>query len=93
MGKLKTRALSWRYAYAAKLGRQVTQQEIAAAINEDRRQVARVENNDMQRAPMDVLAKLSAFYHEQGIDTGVVLEFDPNGQRGLDLVPLSVGTG
>jgi transcriptional regulator with XRE-family HTH domain len=81
MGKLKTRALSWRYAYAAKLGRQVTQQEIADAIQEDRRQVARVENNDMQRAPMDVLRKLSAFYHEQGIDTSIVMEYDPNGQR------------
>jgi hypothetical protein len=85
MGKLKTRALSWRYAYAAKLGRSVTQQEIAEAIQEDRRQVAKVENNDMRRAPMDVLMKLSAFYHERGIDTSIVLEFDPNGRLAPNL--------
>ncbi len=85
-GKVLSRARQWRLEYQAKVGKSVSIREVAEVIGEDRRAVMRIENNDVQRADMDVLTKLSAFYHEAGVDTRIVMEYDPNAIRRLDLV-------
>ena len=85
-GKVLSRARQWRMEYQAKKGHSVSIREVAEAIGEDRRAVMRIENNDVQRADMDVLTKLSAFYYEAGVDTRIVMEYDPNAIRRLDLV-------
>jgi len=91
-GKVLSRARQWRLEYQVKIGQSVSIREVAEAIGEDRRAVMRIENNDVQRADMDVLTKLSAFYHEAGVDTRIVMEYDPNGIQASSLTP-AFGTG
>lgn len=81
MGKVRSRARQWRLDYAAKIGRSVSIREIADAIGVDRRVVMNLEDSeDMERPNMDAFKKLCDFYHQAGIDTRVMLEYDPNGR-------------
>lgn len=85
MGKIVSRARQLRLEYQAKVGRPVPIHEVAEAIGVDRRVVMKIERNEMQRIDADVLQRLAAFYHEQGIDAKRIIEYDPNGIRGLEL--------
>lgn len=86
MAKVISHARQLRYAYQAKLGRPVTIEEVATAIGEDRRTVMKVERNEWKEIRKEVVEKLGAFYHAQGIDARSIIEFDPNGQQTPELV-------
>jgi transcriptional regulator with XRE-family HTH domain len=85
MGKMKSRARQLRLDLASKLGRTVSTREVAEAIDVDRRVVMKIESNEMERPDLEIMAKLATFYHDQGLDARHIVEYDPNGQRGLDL--------
>jgi hypothetical protein len=88
MGKVLSRARQWRLEYAAKIGRSVSIREVAEAIGEDRRVVMNLEDSeDMERPNMGAFKKLCDFYHQAGIDTRVILEYDPNGRLAPNLSP------
>jgi hypothetical protein len=45
----------------------------------------KIETNEVERADFDTMAKLAAFYHGHGLDARHIVEYDPNGQQGLEL--------
>lgn len=86
MGKIVSKARQLRLDLSAKLGRTVTAKEVAAAIGYDQRSVLKIENGDVERVDLDVLGKMSAYYHEQGLDARHILEYDPEKNLTPDLV-------
>jgi DNA-binding Xre family transcriptional regulator len=71
------------------IGRRVPLVEVAEKTGIDRKTLARMEQDEeIERIDTGVLKKLCAFY---GVGVGEVLEYDPNGQRGLELAPMGVG--
>ena len=81
MSKIVSHARQLRLEYAAKLGRAVSIREVAERIGVDRRVVMKIESGDMQRVDTATLERLAALYHEAGIDSRHILEYDPDGQR------------
>lgn len=87
--KVSSKARRVRLAYAASLGRSVPLSEVAEKAGVDRMSLTRLERGETERFDGEMLAKLCSYY---GVGVGDLLEYDPNGQRGLDLVPLAMGT-
>ncbi|HEU4323339.1 MAG TPA: hypothetical protein VFS21_09345 [Roseiflexaceae bacterium] len=85
-GKIVSRARQLRLDLSAKLGRTVTAKEVAAAIGYDQRVVLKIENDDAERVDLTILAKLSSYYHQHGLDARHVLEYEPEKNLKPDLV-------
>ncbi len=79
--KFISRARKLRFELQAKLGRQVTIEEVAGAIGVHRRVVMKFERNEMQRIDRNVIEGLAAYYHSQGIDATHLFEIDLTGIR------------
>ncbi len=87
MGKIVSRARQLRMDLASKLGRPVSITEVAEAIGYDRRSVMKIESGNIERVDLDVLAKLSAYYHQHGLEGARhVLEYEPEKNLKPDLV-------
>ncbi len=78
MTKIVSRARQVRLNYQAKIGREVTIQEVAEKTGLDRKAIARLESNRTERYDADVLRKLCAFY---GVGIGDLLEFKEEDRR------------
>ncbi len=78
MGKIVSRARQVRLNHQAKLGREVTIQEVADKTGLDRKAIARLENNRTERYDADVLAKLCAFY---GVNVSELLDYTNENRR------------
>lgn len=81
MGKFTSRARQLRLEYATRVGRDVPLQEVADAIEVDRRSLAKIERGAIQRPNMEILEKLAAFYTKAGLDARNILEYNPEGIR------------
>jgi putative transcriptional regulator len=91
MAKIKSKVFQLRKEYELKAGRRVPLIEVAEKTGIDRKTLARMEQDEeIERMDMGVLKRLCAFY---GVGVGDILEYDPNGQRGLDLAPLAMSPG
>ncbi len=91
MAKIKSKVFQLRKGYELKVGRRVPLIEVAEKTGIDRKTLARMEQDEeIERMDMGVLKRLCAFYE---VGVGDVLEYDPNGQRGLDLAPLAMSPG
>lgn len=62
-----------RFAQQAKLGRQVTVQEVADAIGISRERLTQIELGRMREIDTETLAKLCRFY---GVGVGDILEYE-----------------
>ncbi len=71
MARIVSKALQARLAYATKLGRTVTQREVADAIGVTRLTLRRIEKDETQAIDFAILAKLCVFY---GVGVGDILE-------------------
>jgi putative transcriptional regulator len=91
MAKIKSKVFQLRKEYELKEGRRVPLIEVAEKTGIDRKTLARMEQDEeIERMDMGVLKRLCAFY---GVGVGDILEYDPNGQRGLNLAPLAASPG
>lgn len=86
--KVLSKARQIRLAHAAKLGRPLPLSEVAETADVDRMALTRLERGETERFDGEMLAKLCAYYE---VGVGDLLEYDPNGQRGLDLAPVGIG--
>lgn len=84
MAKVVSKARKARLDYQARLGQPVTLRDVASAIDITESALSRIERNQTERIDFDTLTKLCTFY---GVGVGDILEYDPNGQHGLDLAP------
>lgn len=82
MAKIVSKARQLRFNYQAKEGRAVTLQEVADAIGIERAALNRIELGQTKKIEFETLMKLCAYY---GVGVGEILEYDPNGQRALEL--------
>ena len=76
--KIVSRARQLRLEYAAKIGRTVSIREIAEQIGVDRRVIMKIESGEMQRFDTETLEKLASLYHNAGLDSRNIVEFDPD---------------
>lgn len=76
MAKIVSKALQLRLDHQAKLGRKVTQFEVAEQAGIERKALARLERGDTKRYDEEILYKLCAYY---GVGVGDILEYDPDG--------------
>jgi transcriptional regulator with XRE-family HTH domain len=81
MGKFVSRARKLRLEYATKLGRDVPLQEVADAIEVDRRSLAKIEQGKLQRPNMEIMEKLASFYTTAGLDATNILEYNPEAMQ------------
>jgi putative transcriptional regulator len=88
VAKIITKARQLRLKKQLELERPVSVQEVAEAAGIDRAALTRIELGKTTRIDFDTLKALCAYY---GVGVGDILEYDPNGQRGLELAPMGVG--
>ncbi|MBX0329128.1 hypothetical protein K2Z83_15730 [Oscillochloris sp. ZM17-4] len=89
MGKIISRARQIRFNLQAKLGREVTIEEVAGAIGVDRRAIMRVELGRARQYDVEMMQRLGDYYHAAGIDTTDLLRYDPNNRQASELVGLA----
>lgn len=76
--KIVTKALALRLEHGKKLGRVVTQQEVAKATGVTPLTLRRIEKGETQGIDFETLASLCHYY---GVEVGAILEYDPNNKR------------
>ncbi|MBK8200257.1 MAG: helix-turn-helix transcriptional regulator [Acidobacteria bacterium] len=76
MAKIVSKALQLRLEHQAKLGRKITQIEVAEQAGIERKALARLERGSTKRFDEEILYKLCVYY---GVGVGDILEYDPDG--------------
>lgn len=71
--RIVSKVCQLRFAQQAKLGRQVTVQEVADAIGISRERLTQIELGRMREIDTETLAKLCRFY---GVGVGDILEYE-----------------
>jgi putative transcriptional regulator len=77
MTKVTSRARQLRLDYQAKLGRNVTIEEVAAATGIARPTISRLELNQTERIDFETIKKLCRFY---GVEVGALLTIETEEQ-------------
>lgn len=93
MAKVTSYARQLRYELQAKLGREVTIEEVAAETGIERRKIMAIERNEVERISRRNIETLADFYIGKGLDGGRVMVVEvPQKNRAprLDQVPLPV---
>jgi transcriptional regulator with XRE-family HTH domain len=89
MGKIISKARQLRLNLQAKLGRDVTIEEVAEAVGVDRRALMHVELGRARKYDAEMMGRLGDYYAAAGIDTSDLLRYDSNNKRAVELVGLA----
>jgi transcriptional regulator with XRE-family HTH domain len=81
MGKIVSKARQLRLNLQAKLGREVTIEQVAEAIGVDRRALMRVELGRARLYDAEMMGRLGDYYHAAGVDTSDLLRYEPNNKK------------
>jgi transcriptional regulator with XRE-family HTH domain len=84
MGRIISKARQLRLNLQAKLGRDVTIEEVAEEIGVDRRALMRIELGRARLYDAEVMGRLGDYYHAAGIDTSDLLRYDSNNKKAFD---------
>ena len=76
MQKVVSYARQLRFELQAKLGREVTMEEVGTAIGVDRRVIMSIERNTGARITRETYEALAEFYNQQGLDGTRVLVWE-----------------
>lgn len=87
MAKIVVNARQLRLELAVKRGETVSLRQVAREIGEDHRKLMKLENNEYEELPADLIKKVAEYYHRQGVDARGIVLFDPNAQQTPGLVP------
>jgi transcriptional regulator with XRE-family HTH domain len=83
VGKFVSEAKQLRFELQVKLGRAVSQGEIADRIQVDRRVIMRIENNKFQELDRPVIERLADLYYQEGLDASRILYYIPDEEEEL----------